>query len=78
MIGGEKFRHSCVSVHQFVDDIIEKRHQGLNKDTEKAGRYVFFDAVAQDSKDDSAVRAQLVNVLLAGRDTTACLLSWAL
>lgn len=78
LIGGPKFQRSCASVHRFVDSIIDARNQEGNEDAERNGRYVFFDAIAKDSKDRESLRAQLVNVLLAGRDTTACLLSWTL
>lgn len=78
LIGGPKFWRSCASVHRFVDEIIEARNEDSQEDAEKSERYVFFDAVAQDSKDRESLRAQLVNVLLAGRDTTTCLLSWTL
>ncbi|PGH29033.1 hypothetical protein GX50_08220 [[Emmonsia] crescens] len=76
LIGGPKFRRSCASVHRFIDQIIEARNEHKQVDMENCGRYVFFDAIAQDSKDMKSLRAQLINVLLAGRDTTACLLSW--
>lgn len=77
LIGGKRFRESCVSVHRFIENIIEQRAKS-DSSREKAGRYVFIDAIAQDTRDQKALRDQLVNVLLAGRDTTACLLSWTL
>lgn len=61
--------------HSFVDNIILQRHRS-QAETQQNGRYVFFDAVAEDARDREALRGQLLNVLLAGRDTTACLLSW--
>ncbi len=61
-----------------LDDIIDGRNGSDDNSQEKAGRYVFFDAVAQQCKDQNALRGQLINVLLAGRDTTACLLTWTL
>ncbi|KAJ6103801.1 hypothetical protein N7486_004023 [Penicillium sp. IBT 16267x] len=76
LIGGEKFRLSCASVYQFIDKIIESRDETKVEDAERKDRYVFFDAIAESSKDRAALRSQLLNVLLAGRDTTACLLSW--
>ncbi|KAK9855658.1 hypothetical protein MYU51_002293 [Penicillium brevicompactum] len=79
LIGGRKFQSSCAAVHEFVDEIIEERSQKSEEDTSKNDRYLFFDAIAKDPKhssDRKALRAQLVNMLLAGRDTTACLLSW--
>jgi len=48
------------------------------KAQDAGGRYVFIDAIAEESRDPNALRDQLVNILLAGRDTTACLLSWVL
>lgn len=39
-------------------------------------RYVFIDALAKESKDPILLRDQVMNILLAGRDTTASLLGW--
>lgn len=64
------------SVHQFMDDTIDSRKN--DEESSDKSRYVFFDAIAESSKDRKALRAQLLNVLLAGRDTTACLLTWTL
>jgi cytochrome P450 len=77
LIGGRRFREACVSVHKFIDHIIQRREDKL-KSQDAGGRYVFIDAIAEDSPDRNALRDQLVNILLAGRDTTACLLSWVL
>lgn len=78
LIGGSRFRSACKSVHNFVDEIIKRRHENLDSGQIEDGRYVFFDAVADDCKTRDALRGQLINILLAGRDTTACLLSWTL
>ena len=81
LIGGRKFQRSCAAVHRFVDEIIKERNQRPEEDATKNDRYLFFDAIAKDPKhssDRKTLRAQLVNMLLAGRDTTACLLSWML
>lgn len=83
LIGGPNFQRSCASVHRFLDEIIETRD---NKDHQSMGakrRYVFLDSIAKELKEEKlksreTLRAQLVNVLLAGRDTTACLLTWTL
>jgi cytochrome P450 len=40
--------------------------------------YGFINQVAQESATTEDLRDQLLNVLLAGRDTTACCLSWTL
>ena len=77
-IGGRKFRNACRSVQSFVDEIIQRRLDSpdTNSDSKREERYVFFDAVAQETKNKKELRDQLINILLAGRDTTACLLSW--
>jgi cytochrome P450 len=75
LIGGKRFREACASVHHFIENIIDQR---TKSDSDGAGRYVFIDAIAQDSQNRKSLRDQLVNILLAGRDTTACLLSWTL
>ena len=76
LIGGPKFRQSCNEAHKFIDDIITERYTSIVETEEKNERYIFFDAVAADSRNNEALRGQLLNILLAGRDTTACLLSW--
>lgn len=69
-------------VNDFVDYYVQKAltHQ-LNtekkmEDGIKKEKYVFLEAVAQQTKDPYELRSQLLNILLAGRDTTASLLSW--
>ena len=78
LIGGRRFREACASVHHFIEDLIKRRQSASNNHTEKTGRYVFIDAIAEDVGNQTALRDQLVNIMLAGRDTTACLLSWIL
>lgn len=79
LIGGRKFVNACKKVHKFVDGIVARGLADLaNTKQDQPDRYLFLDVVAQDSQDQYAVRDQLLNILLAGRDTTACLLSWTL
>ncbi|KAJ5915245.1 hypothetical protein N7454_011140 [Penicillium verhagenii] len=73
-------RHSDKQVHAFVDKIVAaalKNTENEKKvpDEEKA-QYVFLDALAATTRDPIELRSQLLNILLAGRDTTASLLSW--
>jgi cytochrome P450 len=49
----------------------KKAEQGEGKQ-----KYVFLEALAEQTRDPEALRAQMLNILLAGRDTTASLLSW--
>ncbi len=79
LIGGRKFKEACKSTHEFVDEIAARGLRTLkDSDQEKPDRYLFLDVIAQTSRNRTALRDQLLNILLAGRDTTACLLSWTL
>ena len=79
LIGGRKFKNACTSTHKFVDETIERSLRTLaDTDQDKPNRYLFLNAIAQKSLDRIALRDQLLNILLAGRDTTACLLPWTL
>lgn len=68
-------------VHDFVDHYV---HKGLAKRSEllkeksnadKQGRYVFIDELVRQTSDPVQIRSELLNILLAGRDTTASLLT---
>ena len=78
LIGGKKFRDACNAVHRFADQIIDR---SLSLDAEGQGKekkYMFLSSLAESTPDRNALRGQIINILVAGRDTTACLLSWAL
>ncbi|TAQ83964.1 hypothetical protein B7494_g7712 [Chlorociboria aeruginascens] len=78
----KEFYNACDTVHNFVDKIVEK---ALNKssmnddekfiDGKERDKYVFLDELAKETRDPKQLRAELLNILLAGRDTTASLLS---
>ncbi|MCJ1283495.1 hypothetical protein MMC26_002825 [Xylographa opegraphella] len=79
LINGSAFRRSCKVVHEFVDDIVAgalKDSDSLPSPPGAPERYVFLRVLISQTRDPRVLRDQLVNVLLAGRDTTACLLSW--
>ena len=76
------FRKACQNVHRFVEDYIKERGIGRGesdrKDETAEDSFTFIDQIAVESVSDTQLRDQLLNVLLAGRDTTACCLSWVL
>ena len=79
LIGGRKFKSACASTHRFVDEIAARGLRNLaNSDQENTDRYLLLNVIAQNSFSRITLRDQLLNILLAGRDTTACLLSWTL
>ena len=60
-----------------VDKCVKKaltKNAKLSKD-EKSDRYLFIDELMSQSSDTTRVRSELLNILLAGRDTTASLLT---
>jgi cytochrome P450 len=79
LIGGKRLTECCAVVHDFADKILDRTlDQGADKSEERDSRYRFLDAVAESTPDRKALRHQMINILVAGRDTTACLLSWTL
>jgi len=78
LINGREFRQACKDVHEFADQIIDRNLSVTRAGDDQKGVYVFLDAVAKNSSDRTALRGQIINLLVAGRDTTACLLSWTL
>ena len=73
-----QFEKDTQFVHDFADKFVRK---GLelrkNMDLEKAeeGRYIFLHELVKQTSDPVQIRSELLNILLAGRDTTASLLS---
>ncbi|RKF53380.1 Cytochrome P450 52A12 [Golovinomyces cichoracearum] len=75
------FKESCKICHDFIDHYVRaalernpaQEKKNINSDKKD---YVFLDALVEETRDPIALRSQLLNVLLAGRDTTASLLSW--
>jgi cytochrome P450 len=79
----KEFDAACKTVHQFVDKIIFRSLEKLHpRDAEKSidgngqpERYVFLTEMLKSTTDPKQLRDELLNILLAGRDTTASLLS---
>lgn len=79
-----KFDTACLRVHNFIDQFVakalefrrERLASGKVKD-EKSGKekYIFMNELALATDDPIQIRSEILNILLAGRDTTAGLLS---
>lgn len=74
------FRRSCKSVQDWGSFFANKAIDYLEEHGEQAAseKYPFIVDLWRDMQDRDLVRDQLLHVLIAGRDTTACLLSWTL
>jgi cytochrome P450 len=73
LVNGKEWRQACKDVHEFADQLIDR-----NLALKKAGEEGFLHSIAEHSPNHTALRGQIINLLVAGRDTTACLLSWTL
>ncbi len=81
----DQFEEACDTVHSVMDDIIaeflrshyqkpfSKEDQNKSEDGNK--KYVLLDAMAETTLDPLELRYEILNVLIAGRDTTGSLLS---
>ena len=80
----QKFKDACKTVHAFADKFVARAldyRNGLIKAPEKSdeatrAKYIFLNELAQDTQDPTMLSDQIVNMLLAARDTTAGLLSF--
>lgn len=82
LLNDRAFRDACKRCHQFVDEAVDKALRPSGKAQEKdreelRSNYSFIDALAEQTQDRQVLRDQCFNVLLAGRDTTGCCLSWS-
>ena len=73
-----KFRSACATVHNFVERYIDEQDTARPEDKNSSTRDSFISQLAAESPDKKGLRDQLLNILLAGRDTTACCLSWTM
>lgn len=76
-IGGPKFRKDCGTVHRYIDEIVQAA-LAANDSNKGSNQYIFLKALMDRTRNSRILRDQLINVLLAGRDTTACCLTWTL
>ncbi|KFY06671.1 hypothetical protein V492_07857 [Pseudogymnoascus sp. VKM F-4246] len=81
------FKKACDDCHAFIDhfvrlalskDLPGAAEKSASADAEKGKKekYVFLEALAAETRDPIELRSQMLNILLAGRDTTASLIGW--
>ncbi|CZR65420.1 related to cytochrome P450 CYP4/CYP19/CYP26 subfamilies [Phialocephala subalpina] len=76
----KKYREACAVVKQYADHFVAQALKARDEIGKEAAyeEYPFILDLYEDLKDPALVRDHLVHVLIAGRDTTACLMSWAM
>ncbi|KAJ5726825.1 Cytochrome P450 E-class CYP52 [Penicillium malachiteum] len=76
LVNPKEFQDANRKVHEVVDHYVnvalQKKRDPERKDS---SRYIFLDALAADTDNPKILRDNMLNILLAGRDTTASLLS---
>ena len=77
LIDGPHFRKQCAVVHKYIDDIVAKAIVTAAAPGGDKTVYTILGGLVKETTSPRILREQCLNVLLAGRDTTACLLSWA-
>jgi cytochrome P450 len=76
MINPKEFRDANKRVHEVVDHYVQLALESRrNSEKQPGGRYIFAEALAAENDDPKVLRDNMLNILLAGRDTTASLLS---
>ena len=74
-----KYTKSCKMVKEYAAGFVKQAMQSTDDDTSKPeAKHAFIRDLYNEYKDPTLVRDQSVNILIAGRDTTAALLSWTL
>jgi cytochrome P450 len=75
-----RFNKDRKLVHDFVDYYVKtglsrRNNQSTDEKSDQNERYVFLDSLVKQEVDPIRIRSELLNILLAGRDTTASLLT---
>lgn len=78
LINTPEFRRSCKAVHAFAKYYVQKALELNDEELEKKSQsgYTFLYELAKQTKDAKVLQDQLLNIMVAGRDTTAGLLSF--
>lgn len=77
VVNPKEFREANNRVHEVVDHYVNLALETKRNPNRKPadGRYIFLEALAAESDNPKMLRDNMMNILLAGRDTTASLLS---
>lgn len=81
LLGGSQFQKDCKLCQSFTSSYVQmaldRNRNEKESSTEKSElSYVFLDELTKKNQDPVELRDQALNILLAGRDTTASLLSF--
>ena len=72
------FFAACKTVKSYTDQFVKDALEQDRKDLKTSDQYTFIDDLHSEHQDLRLVRDQVINVLIAGRDTTAATMSYVL
>ncbi|ODV80418.1 cytochrome P450 [Suhomyces tanzawaensis NRRL Y-17324] len=77
-VTNREFRQSCSKVHRFAKHYVDKALQLSPQQLDEVSKsgYVFLYELVKQTRNPTVLQDQLLNILVAGRDTTAGLLSF--
>jgi cytochrome P450 len=80
LVYDKTFKEHCNRCHTFIDHYVQlalsKEKGSTQKTSSGKEKYVFLDALVESTRDPVELRSHMISILLAGRDTTASLLSY--
>lgn len=76
LVNPKEFQEANRQVHEVVDYYVASTlSSNRSGKSDPSGRYIFLEALAAETDNPKMLRDSMLNILLAGRDTTASLLS---
>lgn len=80
LLNSKEFEGHCSTVHKFADSIVADRlanpPEKHSSDPEAGVRFNLLNELAKETQNPRELRNETLHVLIAGRDTTGCLLGW--
>ena len=76
LLRNKRFVGDIEYIHEYISEYVQKAVDMHKNGTKKTDKYVFLEELAATGQTREKIQAELMNILLAGRDTTAGLLSF--
>jgi cytochrome P450 len=81
LLHNKESRKAENEVHKYVDQHVKRAIDAVQEDKNNAhnpDRYLFLNALAEATQDPIELRSELLLTVMAGRDTTASMLTWTI
>lgn len=76
MLDNKQYNKDTAFIHEYVSEYVNKAVNMYKNGTKRSEKYIFLEELAMTGQGAPKIQAELLNILLAGRDTTAGLLSY--